>query len=169
MCYHIFMADEHSFDIVSKPNLQELDNAIQMAMKEITNRFDFKGSISKITKEGEKINLVSEDEFKLKNVVGVLQDKLAKRQVSIKFFEFGKVEQSLGGAAKQQLSIKTGIPQEKAKEITKLIKGLGLKVQAQIQGDEVRVFGKKLDDLQAVIQKLRSIDFPIPLQFLNYR
>ena len=163
------MADDHSFDIVSKPNLQELDNAIQMAMKEILTRFDFKGSISKITKEGEKIVLVSEDEFKLKNVIGILQDKLAKRQISIKFFEFGKIEEALGGTVKQQVSITTGIPQEKAKEITKLIKSLGLKVQAQIQGDEVRVFGKKLDELQAVIQKLRSLDFPIPLQFANYR
>jgi len=163
------MADDHSFDVVSKPNIQELDNAIQMAMKEISTRFDFKGSISKISKEGEKINLVSDDEFKLKNVVNILQDKLARRQVSIKFFDFGKVEESLGGAVKQTATIKIGIPQEKAKEITKMIKAIGLKVQAQIQGDQVRVSGKKLDDLQAVIQKLRSVDFNLPLQFLNYR
>ncbi len=163
------MADDHSFDIVSKPNLQELDNAIQMAMKEITNRFDFKGSISKITKEGDKINLVSEDEFKLKNVVGVLQDKLARRQVSIKFFEFGKVEQALGGTAKQQVAISNGIPQEKAKELVKMIKATGLKVQASIQGDQIRVTAKKIDDLQAIIQKLRALEFPIPLQFVNYR
>ncbi len=163
------MAEDHSFDIVSKPNLQELENAIQMAMKEIVNRFDFKGSISKISKEGEAINLVSEDEFKLKNVVSVLQDKLAKRQVSIKFFEFGKVEEALGGTVKQTAKIKIGIPQEKAKEIVKQIKAIGLKVQAQIQGDQVRVSGKKLDDLQAVIQKLRALDFGLPLQFANYR
>ena len=163
------MADEHSFDVVSKPNIQELDNAIQMAMKEIATRFDFKGSISQISKEGEKISLVSDDEFKLKNVVNILQDKLARRQVSVKFFDFGKVEESLGGAVKQTATIKIGIPQEKAKEITKLIKTTGLKVQAQIQGDQVRVSGKKLDDLQTVIQKLRSVDFNLPLQFLNYR
>jgi len=163
------MADEHSFDIVSKPNIQEVENAVQMAMKEITTRFDFKGSISKITKEGDNINLVSEDEFKLKNVVGVLQDKLAKRQVSIKFFEFGKVEEALGGTVKQKISLKIGIAQEKAKEIVKQIKGMGLKVQAQIQADQVRVSGKKLDDLQAVIQKMRGIDFGLPLQFANYR
>jgi len=163
------MADEHSFDIVSKPNIQEVENAVQMAMKEITTRFDFKGSISKITKEGDNINLVSEDEFKLKNVVGVLQDKLAKRQVSIKFFEFGKVEEALGGTVKQKISLKIGIAQEKAKEIVKQIKGMGLKVQAQIQADQVRVSGKKLDDLQAVIQKMRGMDFGLPLQFANYR
>jgi uncharacterized protein YajQ (UPF0234 family) len=163
------MADDHSFDVVSKPNLQEVDNAISMAMKEIANRFDFKGSVSKIAKEGEKINLVSEDEFKLKNVVQILQDKFAKRQISIKFFEFGKVEQALGGTAKQVVSVNNGIPQEKAKELVKLIKATGLKVQASIQGDQIRVTAKKIDDLQAIIQKLRALEFPIPLQFLNYR
>jgi uncharacterized protein YajQ (UPF0234 family) len=163
------MADEHSFDIVSKPNLQELENALQMAMKEISTRFDFKGSISKISKEGEKINFISEDEFKLKNVVNILQDKLAKRQVSIRFFDFGKIEEALGGTVKQQAAIKNGIEQEKAKELVKIIKATGLKVQASIQGDQVRVTAKKIDDLQAIIQKLRTLDFPIPLQFVNYR
>lgn len=163
------MPDDHSFDIVSKPNLQELDNAIQMAMKEISTRFDFKGSISQIAKEADKINLVSDDEFKLKNVTNVLQDKLVRRGLSLKFFEYGKVEEALGGNVKQQITIKQGIAQEKAKELTKLIKASGLKVQAQIQGDQIRVTAKKIDDLQAVIQKLKGLDFPIPLQFLNYR
>jgi hypothetical protein len=163
------MPDDHSFDIVSKPNLQEVDNAISMAMKELANRFDFKGSISKIAKEGEKISLVSEDEFKLKNVVAVLQEKLARRQLSIKFFEFGKVEQALGGTAKQLVSINNGIPQERAKELVKMIKATGLRVQASIQADQIRVTAKKIDDLQAIIQKLRALDFPIPLQFVNYR
>ena len=163
------MVEEHSFDIVSKPNIQELDNAIQMAMKEIGTRFDFKGSISKITKEGDKISLVSDDEFKLKNVVNVLQDKLVKRGLSLKFFEYGKVEEALGGNVKQQITIKQGIAQDKAKELTKMIKATGLKVQAQIQGDQIRVSAKKIDDLQAIIQKLKGLDFPTPLQFLNYR
>lgn len=163
------MPQDHSFDIVSKPNLQEVDNAIQMAMKEISTRFDFKGSISSITKEGDKLKLISEDEFKLKNVISVLQDKLAKRQVPLKFFEYGKIEEALGGTVKQEVTIKQGIPQEKAKEIIKLIKASGLKVQAQIQGDEIRVFGKKLDDLQAVIQKVKAANLPIVLQFINYR
>ena len=164
------MPQDHSFDIVSKPNLQEVDNAISMAMKEIVNRFDFKGSISNIAREGnDKIRLVSEDEFKLKNVTTVLQDKLAKRQIPLKFFEFGKVEEALGGTVKQDITIKQGIPQERAKEITKLIKSSGLKVQAQIQGDEIRVSSKKLDDLQAIIQQIKGANLPIVLSFVNYR
>jgi hypothetical protein len=163
------MAQDHSFDIVSKPNLQEIDNAIQMAMKEISTRFDFKGSISKIEKEGDNIRLTAEDDFKVKNVYSVLETKLVKRGVALKFFEPGKIEDAAGGHKKQLLTLKQGIPQEKAKEIVKLIKGMNLKVQAQIQGDEVRVFGKKLDDLQVVIQKLKAANLPLVLQFANYR
>jgi len=163
------MAKDHSFDIVSKPNLQEIDNAISMAMKEISTRFDFKGSISKIEKEGDKLKLVSEDEFKLKNVVNILQDKLVKRKVALKFLEYEKIEEALGGTVKQLVSIKQGIPQDKAKEITKLIKSSGLKVQTQIQGDQIRVSAKKIDDLQATMQKLKAANLPIELQFINYR
>jgi len=163
------MAQDHSFDIVSKPNLQEIDNAISMAMKEISTRFDFKGSISRIEKEGANLRLLSEDEFKLKNALNVLQDKLVKRKVNLKFFDPGKVEDAAGGHKKQILTLKQGVPQDKAREIVKLIKGMNLKVQAQIQGDEVRVFGKKLDDLQSVIQKLKAANLPIVLQFVNYR
>ena len=166
------MPQDHSFDIVSKPNMQEVDNAIQMASKELATRFDFKGSVSSITKGGEKgdiIKLVSEDEFKLKNVAGILNEKLARRQIPLKFFEFGKVEEALGGTVKQDLTIKQGIPQEKAKEITKLIKASGLKVQTQIQGDEIRVSGKKLDDLQAAMAQVKAANLPIALSFVNYR
>lgn len=164
------MAKDHSFDIVSKPNMQEVDNAIQMAMREIANRFDFKGSISKIEKEGaDKIKLLSEDEFKLKNVVNIFQDKLVKRKIPLKFFEYGKVEEALGGQVKQTATIKNGIPQDKAKEITKFLKTTGLKVQTQIQGDEIRVSAKKIDDLQAAMQKLKAANLPIVLQFVNYR
>ncbi|MFA6169344.1 MAG: YajQ family cyclic di-GMP-binding protein [Candidatus Margulisiibacteriota bacterium] len=164
------MAQDHTFDIVSKPNLQELDNAVQMAVKELANRFDFKGSVSSIEKQGDdKIVLISEDEFKLKNVVNILQEKLARRQLSLKFFEFGKIETALGGTVKQTIKIKNGIEQEQAKEITKLIKASGLKVQAQIQGDSVRVIAKKIDDLQAVMQKVNAANLPIALQFNNYR
>ena len=163
------MPQDHSFDIVSKPNVQEIDNAIQMAMKEISTRFDFKGSVSKIEKEGEKIKLISEDDFKLKNVSAILQEKLARRQVPFKFFEFGKVEEALAGTVKQDVTIKQGIPQEKAKEITKLIKASGLKVQAQIQGDEIRVSAKKIDDLQAAMQQVKAANLPIALSFVNYR
>ncbi|MDD5593463.1 MAG: YajQ family cyclic di-GMP-binding protein [Candidatus Margulisbacteria bacterium] len=166
------MPQDHSFDIVSKPNIQEVDNAISQAMKEISTRFDFKGSISSITKGGDKgdiIKLVSEDEFKLKNVATILTDKFARRQVPLKFFEFGKVDEALGGTVKQDVTIKQGIPQERAKEITKLIKASGLKVQAQIQGDEIRVSSKKLDDLQAVIAQIKAANLPIALSFVNYR
>ena len=171
MWYDIYvMPADHSFDIVSKPNLQELDNAIQMAMKEIATRFDFKGSVSQISKEGDdKLALVSDDEFKLKNVVNILHDKFARRGLSLKFFEYGKIEEALGGHVKQQVTIKCGIAQDKAKELTKMIKSSGLKVQAQIQGDEIRVSAKKIDDLQAVMQKLKALDFALPLQFTNYR
>lgn len=163
------MPQDHSFDIVSKPNLQEVENAIQMAAKELATRFDFKGSISSITKEGDKVKLVSEDEFKLKNVVAILQEKFTRRQIPLKFFEYGKIDAALGGTVKQEVTIKQGIPQEKAKEITKLIKASGLKVQAQIQGDEVRISAKKIDDLQALIGRLKAADFSLPLAFLNYR
>lgn len=163
------MAQDHSFDIVSKPNLQEVDNAISMAMKEISTRFDFKGSISQIEKEGEDIKIVSDDEYKLKSTAKVLEDKLIKRKVPLKFFEHGKVEEALGGNAKQLLKVKKGIPQDKAKQINQLIKSSGLKVRSQIQGDEIRVFGKKLDDLQAVMQKIKAANLPIVLQFVNYR
>lgn len=163
------MAQDHSFDIVSKINLQELDNAINMSLKEIAQRFDFRGSITEIKKEEDKIILVSDDEFKLKNVIDILQGKLVKRGISLKFLEYGKVEQALGGAVKQEVKLKQGISQEQAKEINKKIKDAGLKVQTQIQGDQIRVFGKKLDDLQIVIQTLKQINLPIELQFLNYR
>jgi len=166
------MPQDNSFDIVSKPNIQEVDNSISMAMKELANRFDFKGSISSITKEGEKgekIKLVSDDEFKLNNVWNILSEKFAKRQIPLKFFELGKIEAALGGTVKQEITIKQGIPQDKAKEITKLIKASGLKVQAQIQGDEIRVSGKKLDDLQAVMARIKAANLKVALSFVNYR
>jgi hypothetical protein len=163
------MAQDHSFDIVSKINLQELENAVNMALKEISQRFDFKGSKTEIKQEQDKIVLVSDDEFKLKNVIDILQGKLVKRGISLKFLEYGKVEQALGGTVRQEVKLKQGIAQDMAKEINKKIKDLGLKVQSQIQGDQIRVFGKKLDDLQAAIQALRQANFTIELQFVNYR
>ncbi|OGC09242.1 YajQ family cyclic di-GMP-binding protein [candidate division WOR-1 bacterium RIFCSPLOWO2_12_FULL_45_9] len=163
------MAQDHSFDIVSKPNIQEIENAIQMAMKEIATRFDFKGSISKIEKDGGNLKITAEDEYKARSVANVLQDKLVKRKVPLKFLEYGKLEESLGGTVKQSITNKQGIPQEKAKEVTKLIKASGLKVQAQIQGDEIRVSAKKIDDLQTVMQKIKAANLPIELQFENYR
>jgi len=164
------MAQDFSFDIVSKINLQELDNAINMSMKEISQRFDFKGSVSDIkNEENKKLVVVSDDEFKLKNVIDILQGKLVKRGISLKFLDYGKVESSLGGSVKQEITLKQGIPQEKAKQINTLIKDKKLKVQPQIQGDQIRVSSKSKDELQVVIQTLRAANLDIELQFVNYR
>ena len=164
------MAQDFSFDIVSKINLQELDNAINMSMKEISQRFDFKGSVSDIkNEENKKLLVVSDDEFKLKNVIDILQGKLVKRGISLKFLDYGKIESSLGGSVKQEITLKQGIPQEKAKQINTLIKDKKLKVQPQIQGDQIRVSSKSKDELQVVIQTLRAANLDIELQFANYR
>jgi uncharacterized protein YajQ (UPF0234 family) len=164
------MAQDFSFDIVSKINLQEMDNAINMSMKEISQRFDFKGSVSSIkNEENKKLIVVSDDEFKLKNVVDILQNKLVKRGISLKFLEYGKTESSLGGSVKQEITLKQGIPQEKAKQINNMIRDQKLKVQTQIQGDQIRASSKSKDDLQAVIQLLRAANLDIELQFINYR
>jgi len=163
------MAQDHSFDITSKPNLAEVENAIQMALKEILNRFDFKGTKTEIKKEPDKITITSDDDYKLKSVIEILNAKLVKRGLSLKFFEYGKIEQALGGTVRQEAKIKDGISQEQAKEINKKIKELGLKVQTQIQGDQIRVVAKKIDDLQGTIQALKGVNFPIELQFVNYR
>ena len=163
------MAKDSSFDIVSNINMPELDNALNQTMMEIRQRFDFKGSISEVKLEGDVLKLVSEDEFKLKSVNDILQNKLIKRGVSIKFLEYGRIESALGGTAKQEIKLKQGLSQEKAKEIVKLIKDHKLKVQAQIQADQVRVSGKNKDDLQTVIVALRKANLDIELQFVNYR
>ncbi len=163
------MAQDASFDITSKLNMPELDNAIHQAMSEIRQRFDFKGSISEISKLADTLEIVSDDEFKLKNVVDILENKLIKRAISLKFFDYGKVESALGGTVKQIVKLKQGIAQEKAKEITKLIKEAKLKVQAQIQADQIRVSSKSKDELQVVMQLLRKAPLDIEIQFVNYR
>lgn len=162
-------AKECSFDIVSQVNMQEVDNAIYQTDKEITQRFDFKGSNTTIEKKEDEIIINTVDDFKLQNVVDILQTKLAKREVPLKCFEYQKVENSLGGRVKQVIKIKQGIDKEQAKKITTLIKDLKLKVQPNIQGDVVRVNGKNKDDLQAAIQALREADLPFNVQFTNYR
>lgn len=165
------MADEHSFDIVSKVDMQEVLNAVQQAAKEMSQRFDFKGSKSSIELNNNKgeITLISDDEHKLKSVVDILQSKLAKRSVSLKFLQYGRVEPSAGGTARQMITLQQGIVQEKAKEIVKIIKDAKLKVQAEIQKDQLRVRAKKIDDLQAVIKLLREKDIGIYMEFANYR
>jgi len=163
------MAADNSFDIVSDVDLMEVSNAVQQAMKEIRQRFDFKGSASDITLEKETLTLASDDENKLKSVVDILQGKLVKRGVSLRSMEYGKVEPAAKGTVRQAVTIQKGIAAEKAKEIVKFIKGTGIRVQAAIQEDQVRVSGKKRDDLQAIIQAVKGHDFGLDLQFTNYR
>ena len=164
------MASDNSFDVVSKIDLQEVSNAIQQALKEIHTRFDLKDSKSKIEMEGkEAVVLQSIDEFKLKAVNDVFQQKLVKRGVPLKGLSYGAVETALGGTARQRITMQQGIPIEKAREIVKLIKNSKKKVQASIQGDLVRVSGKDRDTLQEIITMLRQQDFGIDMQFTNYR
>ena len=160
-----------SFDIISETDMAEVQNAINQSMMEIRQRFDFKNSKSNIelkTKENQ-IVLLSDDEYKLKSVIDILQGKLTKRKVSLKALDYGKVEPASGAAVRQIISIQQGIPQDKGKEIIKFIKGLGRKVQGQMMDDQVRVSGKKKDDLQSVIAELKQKDFNIAMQFINYR
>ena len=161
---------ENSFDIVSKVDLQEVTNAIQQALKEVHQRFDLKNSKSDIAMEGkDAIVLTSVDEYKLKAVNDVLQQKLVKRGVPLKALKYEAVESALGGTARQRVTMQQGIPIEKAREIVKAIKDSKKKVQASIQGDTVRVSGKDRDTLQEVMALLRQRDFGIDMQFTNYR
>lgn len=163
------MASEYSFDIVSKVDMQEVNNAVQQATKEIETRFDFKGSKSSISLEGEQLVVASDDEYKLKSVVDILQSKLIKRGVPILNMDYGKVEPASGGTVRQNIKMKQGIDQENAKKINILIRDSKLKVKSQIQGDQLRVSGKAKDDLQAVMALLRGAGLPLELQFINYR
>ncbi|OGW42780.1 MAG: YajQ family cyclic di-GMP-binding protein [Nitrospirae bacterium RBG_16_43_11] len=165
------MSSENSFDIVSKIEMQEIKNAIEQAMKEVAQRFDFKGSKSeiKLEEKNNEILVSSDDEYKLKSLIDILQSKLVKRGISLKALTYEKIESALGGTVKQNIKLQQGIPSEKAKEVVKVIKETRLKVQSQIQGDQVRVTGKNRDDLQAIIKLLRERDFGIDMQFENYR
>lgn len=163
---------EYSFDIASRVNMEEVLNAVDQAMKEIRQRYDFKGSKSgiELNKDKGEVVLVSDDDFKLKSVVDVLQSKLVKRKVPLKALDYGKVEQAAGDTVKQVITLQQGIPTEKAKNIVKLIKDMKLKkLQSEIQKDQVRVRGKDKDDLQAVIAMLKEKDLDIHLDFVNYR
>ena len=165
------MAKNCSFDIVSNVDLQEVKNAINQATMEIRQRFDFKGSKSEITLD-EKIpalNLVSDDEHKMKSVVDILEGKLIKRKVSLKALSYGQVEPAGGNTVRQAIQLQQGIPQEKGKEIVKAVKGMKIKVQGQVMDDQVRVTGKNRDDLQVVIAELKEKDFGIAMSFTNYR
>lgn len=165
------MAAQFSFDIVSEVDLQELDNAINQALKEILQRYDFKGSKSEITfnKKEKVLNIISDDDYKLKAVVDILQNKMIKRGISIKALKYGNVEPAGGNTVRQEIKLQQGIEKEDAKLIVKLIKDAKLKVQATIQDEQVRVSGKVKDDLQAVMNLLKEKDLDFALQFTNYR
>ncbi len=158
-----------SFDVVSQVDMQEVDNALNQARKEIEQRFDFKDTKTTLTVEKNEIHINSTDDFKVRAAWDILQSKLVRRSVSLKAVVAGKIEPAASGRAKQTLTIQQGIDADKAREIIKAIKETKLKVQSQIQADQVRISGKKRDELQAVIQLLKQKDFGLPLQFINYR
>lgn len=158
-----------SFDIVSEVDSQEIDNAVNQARKEIAQRYDFKGTQTEIELEKDEIRLMSSDDYKVKAAAEVLQSKLIRRGVSPKALVYGTIEPAASGRAKQTIQVQHGIEGDKARNIVKLIKDRKLKVQAQIQGEQVRVSGKKRDDLQTVIQLLKDQDLDLPLQFVNFR
>jgi len=163
------MAQQNSFDIVSQVDRAEVTNAIHQTMKEVGQRFDFKGSSARVVLEDKELVLSAEDETKLRNMNDILQQKLVRRGVPLKAFAYGSVEPAAGGTVRQRAQIQQGIPQEKAKDIVKFIKDSKAKVQASIQGDTVRISGRDRDTLQQVIAGLKGRDFGIHMQFTNYR
>ena len=165
------MADTNSFDIVSEVNMQEVDNAINQARKEIVQRYDFKGSKSSIelNQKEKSLTIISDDDFKLKSVVDILQNKLIKRGVPIKALDYGAIEPAASSTVRQIITLRVGIDKENAKLIVKMIKDTKLRVQAQIMEDQVRVSGKNKDDLQAIMKMLREAELSFAMQFTNYR
>ena len=158
-----------SFDIVSKVDMQEVDNAINQAKKEIAQRYDFKGTENELELENDTLKILAADDYKLQAIKDILIGKLVRRKVSPKCFNYGKEEAASAGAVRVRATIVQGISKEKGKEIVKLIKATKLKVQAQIMEDQVRVTGKKIDDLQEIMQMLKGKDLDIELQFENMR
>jgi len=163
------VASESSFDVVSRVDQQELDNALNQTRKEIENRFDFKHSKTSIEYDGKKITLISDDELKMKNVVDMLQSKAVRRGIDIKAFDYGAVEPAAGSTVRQVVTLRSGIPKDQSRTLLAHIKNLKLKVTAQYQDDQIRVSAKNKDDLQKVISSLRAMEFELPLQFVNYR
>ncbi len=158
-----------SFDIVSKVDMQEVDNVVNQTVKEIAQRYDFKGTKSEVILDKEAIRVLADDDFRLKAIVDILQSKCVKRSISLKALQYGKTESASGGMVRQVITIQQGVSKEKGKEIIGVIKETKLKVQGQIQEDQVRVTGKSIDDLQEVIRTLKGKDLGIELQFVNFR
>jgi hypothetical protein len=158
-----------SFDVVSQVDRQEVDNAVNQTRKEISQRYDFKGTKTTIDVDETGLHIVSDDDYKVKAVVDVLQSKCVRRGISLKALDYGKIEPAAGGLAKQTITVRQGIDADHARQIIKLVKDSKLKVQTQIQGEQLRISGKKRDDLQQVIQLLKAQDLDLPLQFVNFR
>lgn len=163
------MAKENSFDIVSKTDYAEITNALNQTVKEVSQRFDFKGSKATVELTDKDLVLSAEDDTRLQNMNDILQSKLLKRGISLKALDYQKIEPAAGASVRQTVKIQQGIPIDKAKEVVKFIKDAKLKVQASIQGETVRVSGKDRDVLQDTIAKLKAKDFGIDMQFDNYR
>ncbi len=163
------MAKNESFDVVSRIEMQEVDNAINQTNKEVKQRYDFRNSKTVVSLEEDKVKIIADDEFKLQSAIDILQTKFIRRSVPIKNLEYGKIEESSGGTVRQFIVLKQGIETEAAKKMIKDIKNLKLKVQAQIMDDQVRVSGKNRDELQEVISFLKEQDYKQELQFINYR
>jgi uncharacterized protein YajQ (UPF0234 family) len=163
------VASDSSFDVVSKVDPQELENALNQARKEISGRFDFKNSVASIENTEKEITLLADDELKLKNVIDIVQSKAMKRGIDIKAFDFQKIEPASQGALRQKVVLRSGIPKDKSKPLIEAIKASKLKVNAQYQDEQIRVTGKSRDDLQKVQQLLKALDYELPLQFTNYR
>jgi len=158
-----------SFDIVSELNLQEMDNAIHQAQKEIAARYDFRSSKSRIDWNKQKIDLIADDDLKMKALLDIIKEKTVRRGVDVRSLDIGTPNPSAGGLLKCEIKLKKGIPVEKGRDLVKTLKDSKLKVQAQIQENQVRVSGKKRDDLQAAITLVKSKGFDLPLQFINFR
>lgn len=164
------MAEMHSFDIVCKVETHEVNNAVDQAKKQLAVRYDFKGSKSSVTLNNDNsITLIADDDYKMKSLTEILKDKLEKRGIPLKSLNVGEPENALGGTIRQVITFQSGIPMEKAKELVKFIKGLKLKVQAQIQEDKVRVTGQKIDDLQTIMKVIKDQNYDFAMQFVNYK
>lgn len=164
------MAEMHSFDIVCKVETHEVNNAVDQAKKQLAVRYDFKGSKSSVTLNNDNsITLIADDDYKMKSLTEILKDKLEKRGIPLKSLNVGEPEKALGGTIRQVITFQSGIPMEKAKELVKFIKGLKLKVQAQIQEDKVRVTGQKIDDLQTIMKAIKDRNYDFAMQFVNYK
>ncbi len=160
---------DFSFDIASKADMMEVKNAIDQAQRELSNRYDFKGTMAEIVHEKEDITLVADDEFRMDQLKDIVISKMIKRGIDFRQIDWGKIEHGTGISIRQKLLLKTGIPQDQAKALVKQIKEKGMKVQAQIQGEEVRVSAKSKDDLQKCIAFVKGLDLPYPVSFVNYR